>query len=129
MNTNHTKRRAFTLIEIMIVVLIIGILLGIAVPNFVRAREASRAKSCVANLKALEGAYEQYLMTNNLTEGTTPWRSPSDFVPDGLLKTEPKCPSSGTYLQTPLGDPSGYHYRCTTSTSAVPGDPLAHRIN
>ena len=32
-------KKAFTLVEIMIVVLIIGILVSIAVPNFIRARE------------------------------------------------------------------------------------------
>ena len=41
---SRRKATAFTLIEIMIVVLIIGILLAIAIPNFVSARETSRAK-------------------------------------------------------------------------------------
>ena len=41
----NNKQTGFTLVEIMIVVLIIGILLAIAIPNFVYAREATRAKS------------------------------------------------------------------------------------
>ena len=40
----------------MIVVLIIGILLAIAVPNFVRAREVSQKNTCISNLKEVDGA-------------------------------------------------------------------------
>ena len=47
----RTKSRAFTLVEIMITILIIGILLGIAIPNYVNAREQSRKKACVENLR------------------------------------------------------------------------------
>ena len=65
-------RHAFTLVEIMIVVLIIGILLAIAVPNFVRARESSRAKSCQANLKQIAGAKEQWALDNKKSNTDTP---------------------------------------------------------
>ena len=56
------KATGFTLVEIMIVVLIIGILLAIAIPNFVAARESSRAKACVGNLKQIDSATQQWCM-------------------------------------------------------------------
>ena len=56
------RQKGFTLIEIMIVVLIIAILLAIAIPNFLRARETSRAKSCQGNLRQVETAKEQWAM-------------------------------------------------------------------
>src|SRR5436189_191456 len=65
-------RKGFTLVEIMIVVLIIGILLAIAVPNFIKARETSRSKSCVANLKQVEAAKEQWCMDNKQSTTATP---------------------------------------------------------
>src|SRR5947199_9113018 len=83
-------RRAFTLVEIMIVVLIIGILLAIAIPNFIRARETSRAKSCQANLQQIDSAKEQWAMDNKKTTGDTP--VDTDLAPT-YIKTYPSCPS------------------------------------
>ena len=62
----------FTMIEIMIVVLIIGILLSIAAPNFAKAREQTRKKSCVGNLRQIQYAKDAYLMDNNLATTVTP---------------------------------------------------------
>jgi len=89
-------RKGFTLVEIMIVVLIIGILLAIAVPNFIKARETSRTKSCIANLKQIDAAKEQWAMENKKTTTDTP--AMTDLVGSAnYLKNTPSCPSGGTY--------------------------------
>ena len=98
--TIKRRKGGFTLIEIMIVVLIIGILLAIAVPNFMKARESSRTKACVANLKQIDASIEQWAMDNkkagtdavtiaDLTGGAEPY-----------LTTAPSCPSGGAYTVT-----------------------------
>ncbi|MGV3723999.1 MAG: type IV pilin protein, partial [Actinomycetota bacterium] len=88
----RTVRKGFTLVEIMIVVLIIGILLAIAVPNFIRARESSRAKSCVSNLKQIDSAKEQWAMDNKKTSADTP--ADTDlYGADKYVKSTPACPS------------------------------------
>lgn len=92
--------RGFTLVEIMIVVLIIGILLAIAVPNFVRARESSRAKACVSNLKQIDAAKEQWAMDNNKSNGDA--CAMGDLVPN-YIKSTPSCPSGGAYTVGDIG--------------------------
>jgi prepilin-type N-terminal cleavage/methylation domain-containing protein len=67
----HTKR-AFTLVEIMIVVAIIALLAAIAVPNFLRARKRSQASKILEDLRVLDGATDQYAIDNNKTSGTNP---------------------------------------------------------
>ena len=96
------KSKGFTLVEIMIVVLIIGILLAIAVPNFLKARETSRSKTCVANLRQIEAAKEQWAM--EMKKGATDTPVWADLVGiNAYLKAQPSCPSGGTYT---IGDVS-----------------------
>ena len=97
MNMFRKSLKGFTLVEIMIVVAIIGILIAIAVPGFVKARTQSRAKACQENLTKIDGAKEQYALENNLAAGAT--CAMSNLVStDGTsyLKSTPKCPAGGT---------------------------------
>jgi len=98
----RTARKGFTLVEIMIVVLIIGILLAIAVPNFIRARESSRAKSCVSNLKQIDSAKEQWAMDNKKTSADTP-ATTDLYGATKYVKSTPACPASGTYTIAAVG--------------------------
>jgi prepilin-type N-terminal cleavage/methylation domain-containing protein len=92
------NRHGFTLIEIMIVVLIIGILLAIALPNFIRARESTRAKACVGNLKQIDVAKEQWAMDNQAPAGATaPSLATLSSGTTNYLRSVPLCPSGGTY--------------------------------
>lgn len=98
----NSSNRAFTLVEIMIVVLIIGILVAIAVPNFVKARESARTKACVANLKLIDGAAQQWAMDYKVagtvtTPVTVIGLTPAQQGTNAYIKSMPICPSGGTY--------------------------------
>jgi len=59
------RKSAFTLIELLIVVAIIGILAAIAVPNFLNAQIRSKIARAEADLTAISTALEMYRLDNN----------------------------------------------------------------
>src|SRR6201986_2730974 len=61
----NTRRGAFTLVEIMIVVAIIALLAAIAVPNFLRARKRSQATRVLEDLRMIDSAIDQYAIETN----------------------------------------------------------------
>ncbi len=110
----------FTLVEIMIVVLIIGILLAIAIPNFVAARESSRAKACVGNLKQIDSATQQYAMDNKLA-GNASLSSLTIAAlsgTSGYIRVAPTCPEGGAYK---LGSTVANEPYCTISDATSQG--------
>jgi prepilin-type N-terminal cleavage/methylation domain-containing protein len=64
------NRRGFTLIELLIVILIIGVLAVIALPNFVRTRERSYIAALKSDLRNLATAEEDYFASANTYTAT-----------------------------------------------------------
>ncbi len=58
------KNEGFTLIELLIVVAIIGIIAGIAIPNFLGARSKARVTRAFADMRAIADALESYSVDN-----------------------------------------------------------------
>ena len=74
-----TQKTGFTLVEVMIVVAIIGLLAGLAIPNFLKHRRQANAKACVNNLRVIDHAVQQWALETKKT-GT-------DIVPSPLADT------------------------------------------
>ena len=100
------NKQGFTLVEIMIVVMIIGLLAAIAIPGFQKAREASQENACVNNLRVIEGAKDQYAIENNVGTGATPPLGQL-YGDSNFVKKTPNCPAGGNYTIGAVGtDPT-----------------------
>jgi type IV pilus assembly protein PilA len=62
-----TSRKGFTLVEIMIVVVIIGLLAAMAIPAFQKVRASSQDKAVTNNMRQLGAAADQYFLENGVT--------------------------------------------------------------
>ncbi len=91
------KEEGFTLVELMVVVLIIGILIAIAIPVFNAAKSNAQKKSCFANQRTIEGSFQNWLADDNT--GVAQTVALPDLVPN-YIKVAPKCPTSGNGYTT-----------------------------
>ena len=96
MRIKTSPKAAFTLVEIMIVVAIIGLLAAVAIPNLVKARKSAQKAACVNNLKAIEGAKATWALEMRKADSDVPTDADL-FGPDRNIRDKPNCPGGGTY--------------------------------
>ena len=89
---SNNKKLGFTLVEIMIVIAIIGILVAIAIPGFLRARSESQAGACKENQSKVEGGVLRYSLELN----TNAIATLEQLVGMTLyIQSTPICPTTG----------------------------------
>ncbi|OQY17499.1 MAG: type II secretion system protein GspG [Desulfobacteraceae bacterium 4572_35.1] len=106
---NISAQRGFTLIEVMVVVVILGILAGIVVPKLLDRPEEARRTKAVLQIKGIEEALALYKLDNGLFPSTNQGLSalvkkpesgsiPIKYREDGYIKKIPLDPWGGDYI-------------------------------
>lgn len=96
------RRRAFTLVELLVVITIIGILIGLLLPAVQSARESGRRSQCMNNLKQLTSAAMQH-ETAHQAYPTGGWGQPGSQVWGQNWSGDPNFGSG-------LNQPGGWTY-------------------
>ena len=89
------SKKGFTLVELMVVVVILGILVAIAIPIYNNVTDDAKQKACDSNVKAIQAAVSMYQTANS---GKLPSQL-ENLVPQ-YIKAIPKCPVDGTSSYT-----------------------------
>jgi hypothetical protein len=85
-------------------VIFIPLLMAIAIPNFVKAREMAQMNGCINNLRQIDAAKNQWALENNKSTNAIPTGADlSPYIKGGFQSLH--CPADGTYTIGPAGAP------------------------
>ena len=116
----HRQQGGFSLLEIMVVVVIIGILVATIAPNLFGETERARKTRVKVDITALEDALERYRM-ENFNYPTTD-QGLEGLVTKSSIPPEPKHFKQGGYVKRLQKDPWGNDYQYISPGESGPFD-------
>ncbi len=90
------SQKAFTLIETIVIIVIIGILATVAFPRYLDSSDPTKTDACRQNQAAIESAAAMYYAQAAIQGSPAYPGTLTDLVPD-YFSAAPTCPSSGAY--------------------------------
>ncbi|UJF22168.1 type II secretion system major pseudopilin GspG [Shewanella sp. OMA3-2] len=113
----HSKQRGFTLLEVMVVIVILGILASMVVPNLMGNKDKADQQKAVSDIVALENALDMYKLENStypttdqgldaLVQKPTSSPEPRNYREGGYVKRLPQDPWRNDYLLLSPGENS-----------------------
>jgi general secretion pathway protein G len=115
MKTFNRAQSGFTLIEVMIVLLIIGIMASVVAPNILGNQEVAQLKKAAVDIQQLESAVEMYKLRTNSFPSTeqgldalvtvpTSDPIPRNYPEDGFIRRLPQDPWGNDYQLVSPGE-------------------------
>jgi hypothetical protein len=119
----ESKKKSFAVktIKWIALCLFIGLLVAVAIPNFIRPRVTYAENACVNNLRQIEAAKQKWAVENGKTNGSVV--TENEIIPylQGWTRTNfPECPSGGTYTIGKIGE----NPTCSLGTNVIPAHVL-----
>jgi general secretion pathway protein G len=105
---NIKKSQGFSLLELMVVIVIIGILASMIVPNIMGSQERANVQKAVSDINALEGSLSLYKMDNY--DYPTTEQGLEALVEQTDIEPEPRRFPEGGYIKRLPQDPWGNDY-------------------
>ena len=116
--------RGFTFIELIIVITIVGLLVGIAIPRAIQARDSARMISASNDLKQTRNAKDQWALDQKKTNGTViaDMTVLNGYLKDGRVRGAMKGPSTPNAVGTPTEAnlPEGHSPGTYASAGVIP---------
>ena len=111
----RNKQKGFTLLEVMVVIVILGILASMVVPNLMGNKDKADQQKAVSDIVALENALDMYRLDNSIYPSTeqglealvqkpTMSPEPRNYREDGYVKRLPQDPWRNDYLLLSPGE-------------------------
>ncbi|CAM4088601.1 type II secretion system major pseudopilin GspG [Vibrio neonatus] len=105
----NKKQQGFTLLEVMVVVVILGILASFVVPNLLGNKEKADQQKAITDIVALENALDMYKLDNSVYPTTDQGLDALVSRPTG--SPEPRNYRADGYIRRLPKDPWGYDYQ------------------
>ena len=106
---NMKKTQGFTLLEVMVVIVILGILASMVVPNLMGSQERANVQKAVSDINALETSLSMYKMDNYKYPSTE--QGLEALVTETDIEPAPRRFPEGGYVKRLPNDPWGKEYQ------------------
>lgn len=108
-------RHAFTLVEVMIIVALIGLLAALMIPSFIKVRKQSQGKRILNDVRQIDAAINSWALEVNVSDGTpVDLSAAGQYTKVGVIKTVDVL--GNPYAIGPVGD-SQVTISATTKTA------------
>ena len=91
------RQRGFTIVELILIIVIVGVLASVLIPQSLDMSNMAKQAACVSNQKALETAQILYYTQTSLNGNAQYATALSQLSQYIKSETLPECPSGGTY--------------------------------
>jgi len=122
MSRARNSESGFTLVELAVVVLIIGILVSIAIPVYQSAQTKTKERACFSNQRFIEGATATYVAQYGASvaslQGVVDASHP--LVVSSIFRRPPRCPSAPEPASYDNPDAAHGAYTLDASGGVVP---------